>query len=390
MNLKNTDSSSRLLVPTGKDRSEPNNLDLIRISMAMLVVWSHSFALYFGSESSEPISRLTGSIFNSGNIGVDVFFIVSGFLITQSFQRSKSSADFLKKRIARIYPGYFVAVCICAFVIIPIYSTSQAYSPIVIARTLFQNLLLRNYFVDFSPFHHNPGAAINGSLWSIPYEFRCYLGVLGLGAFGFLKQNKRGWLLASFIGLLLMGAWLEISGMRPSGGLIGSMVGSPYLWSKLLPCFQAGMLVHQYRDKLRRSWWIMTGSFLALIAVPQLPVALAWKSAIVTIVFPPISTYAVFYFAFRKQVLDAARYGDFSYGTYLYAYPVQQMILAHFSTAMPFGLFVLSGATFSLAAGIASWYIVEQWFSRSFRKRKARESRPEGASSPSAVVALSS
>ena len=71
----------KLLVSNG-----PNNFDTIRIAMAMLVVWSHSFALYFGTEANEPLSVLTAGVVNAGNIAVNVFFIVSGFLNLKEFR----------------------------------------------------------------------------------------------------------------------------------------------------------------------------------------------------------------------------------------------------------------------------------------------------------------
>src|ERR1700732_1330773 len=103
-------------------RSGPNNFAAIRIVMALLVVWSHCFALYLGSEATEPISVILHGMTNAGRVAVQVFFVVSGFLITQSFERSSSSWAYLKKRVARIYPGYLVATAICAFLIIPAFS----------------------------------------------------------------------------------------------------------------------------------------------------------------------------------------------------------------------------------------------------------------------------
>jgi peptidoglycan/LPS O-acetylase OafA/YrhL len=356
--------------------------------MAMLVVWSHSFALYKGSESSEPISRLTSGMFNSGNLGVYVFFIVSGFLITQSFQRSRSYWSFLQKRIARIYPGYLTAVCVCAFIIVPIYSPATVYTPSEVIKTIGFNLMLRNYFFESGPFTRNPGSSLNGSLWSIPYEFWCYLGVLALGVFRLLKPSTRTFLLSSFVVTLLIHAWLEVSGRKPGGGMVGVIIGWPYLWFKMLPCFQAGMLVHQYREKLPRAWWLMAGGVLTLIAVSDLPIALNWKSAIVATILPPVVAYAVFYFAFKRQVIDAARYGDFSYGTYLYAFPIQQMIIAQFSTRMPFGVFVVIATILSLGAGIASWYLVEQWFSGASQKRRSKESEFRGKTTVLSTAAI--
>src|SRR6185295_19514916 len=98
-----------LLIPYGFALQRRNNFDAIRLAMALLVVWSHSFALYLGSEKTEPLSLLLNGAYNSGNIGVMVFFIISGFLVTQSFVTSKSLTRFMARRIRRIYPGYLVA-----------------------------------------------------------------------------------------------------------------------------------------------------------------------------------------------------------------------------------------------------------------------------------------
>ena len=74
----------RLLVPADEATLRRNNFDAIRLSMSLLVVWSHSFALWLGSESSEPVSLLMAGTYNSGNLGVLAFFAISGFLITLS------------------------------------------------------------------------------------------------------------------------------------------------------------------------------------------------------------------------------------------------------------------------------------------------------------------
>src|SRR5262245_27727188 len=111
-----------LLITRGQG-GRTNNFDAIRLAMALLVVWSHSFALYYGSEKNEPISLLLSGAYNAGNIGVMVFFIVSGFLIPQSFSRSGSLTNYLARRARRIYPGYLVATSLCAFAVIPLFST---------------------------------------------------------------------------------------------------------------------------------------------------------------------------------------------------------------------------------------------------------------------------
>jgi peptidoglycan/LPS O-acetylase OafA/YrhL len=340
--------------------------------MAMLVVWSHSFALYRGSEADEPLSLLTQGTMNSGNFAVLVFFMISGFLITQSFDRSRGYWSFLKKRIARIHPGFVVATSICAFVVIPLYSKDTVYTPLVVAKTIGLNLLLQGYFPDNSAFIHNPVHAVNGSLWSIPFEFWCYLGVLALGAAAFLKPRSRPLLLCAFIMLALVRSWLELTGRKPGGGMIGNIIGWPYTWFRVLPCFLAGILAYQYRDALPRSLAIALLGPLLTVASVNLPISIEWKSAFLAVIFPPALAYSLFYFAFKKQLLDAAKFGDFSYGTYLYAFPIQQMLRADLGTQLPFWLFIPLAMIFSLMAGVLSWYCVERWFqSTKPRQQKA-------------------
>jgi peptidoglycan/LPS O-acetylase OafA/YrhL len=80
------------------------------------------------------------------------------------------------------------------------------------------------------------------------------------------------------------------------------------------------------------------------------------------LVFPLTLAYSTFYFAFtdRIKLRYAAAKGDFSYGTYLFAYPIQQMLISPF--IFPFPLIVLLSIVLSLGAGFLSWHLVEKWF----------------------------
>lgn len=354
-------------------RQGENNFNAIRIAMALLVVWSHSFALYFGSERAEPISFLTSGVFNAGNLAVLVFFMVSGFLITQSFERSSSPWSYLKKRVARIHPGYLVAMGLCAFVLVPLYAGSR-YSLGSVGKTIVLNLLLQGYSANGAPFVHNPSHTLNGSLWSIPYEFWCYLGVLAIGVGGLLKANRRILLLTFTIILMLLHSWVEFSGKQPGWHLIGAIIGWPYEWFIVLPCFLAGSLTYLYRDLIpRRGAWVLFGVLL-LVGSSHLPVTMHDRAAINAILFPLVISYTTFYIAFSEHTWEGARYGDFSYGTYLYAFPIQQLLLAGLN--LPFADFVASSMALSLFAGILSWYGVERWFHQSARINSLSTSSP--------------
>jgi len=340
------------LVP--EDFGRHNHFNLIRMMMAILVIWSHSFALYYGTEAFEPISLLLNGTYNAGNIGVRVFFMVSGFLITYSFLRSGSFVDYLRKRIARIFPGFLVCVPICAFVIVPAFSTRVDLSANAISCTMFNMLHLTDCFPASNVFAGNPApGAVNGSLWSIRYEFWCYLGVAAAGLSTLLVRS-RAVLLAALFAVIAIKLGCDLTGKKPMLGIIGVIFGWPYLWLSVAPSFLVGMLVYLYRERIPRSPW------LAISLLVTLVVAAHVSPLLTDAVFPFVIAYVTFYVAFLEiRLPDAARYGDFSYGTYLYAFPIQQMLV---SAALPFFLYLGLAMVLSVGAGAASWFLVEKHF----------------------------
>ncbi|MBW8910430.1 MAG: acyltransferase [Sphingomonas sp.] len=329
--------------------------------MALLVVLSHSYALRFGSEAREPLSIATNGFYNSGNIGVWVFFIISGFLIARSYERSASTRAFMIKRVLRIYPGYLAATTICAFAITPLFAPDLAIGAGEIARTIGGNLLLANHFPLPAPFADNPSPAINGSLWSIKYEFLCYLGVLLLGILAL--PVRRLAVVLIYAAIVLIWCWLDLSGRKPGGSeLVRAAIGWPYLWFQILPNFLAGMIAYLYRDAIPRSTLLLGAGLFACFMAFHLggrgPIGIVTAHLLA----PPVLAYLALWFAFHPAIRlsAAARYGDFSYGTYLYAFVIQQMLIATLDLSFP--VFVLLSLVLALSAGITSWWLVERHF----------------------------
>src|SRR5499425_3624197 len=102
-----------------------NNFDALRLVAAASVVFSHSFLVSEGTQDHEWLIRLTGNQSILGLVGVFVFFAISGFLVTQSFEQTGHPLRFLAKRALRIFPGLFVALLLSALVLAPIVSTLQ-------------------------------------------------------------------------------------------------------------------------------------------------------------------------------------------------------------------------------------------------------------------------
>lgn len=329
--------------------------------MALLVVWSHSFAIYLGSEETEPLSLLMNSTYDAGKVAVLVFFVISGFLICHSFLNSESLAKYFQKRVLRIYPGYMVATIICAFVVVPLFSSRSLddFTGAELAKSIGSNLLLQGYFPPSDAFG---GTAINGSLWSIPYEFWCYIGLAGLGIAGILKS--RFTCLAITVAVMAIRVWLDLTGRHPGGGFVGAMIGYPYLWFVVLPCFMMGVCFYLYRDWIPRSRLFLMAAILFLILAPNLPIERLHAQILTNLILPPTISYATFYLAFNEslRLQDAASWGDFSYGTYLYAFPIQKMLWAAFGTVIAFPVYVVINLTLAVSAGVLSWYLVEKWF----------------------------
>lgn len=365
--------------------SRRNNIDAIRLILALLVLFSHSFPAATNQEEDEPLILATIRQMTLGGLAVNWFFVLSGYLISQSWERSRTTWSFFIKRVARIYPGYLVAIAFCLWVVVPIGSPDgwQVFSFAAIKANIRRVMMLRGLenipptFVDV-PMPNT----VNASLWTISYEFWCYMLVLGFGA---LLLLRRRWLLLA----LLLGSvaldFLVVSrdspklyDLSPRWRPFVVVFGQPRFWTRLLPCFLAGMVGYQFRTVLlppRRLWATLCLVVLAISA--RFP---DWF----TVTLPLFGSYLLLYLAFTQDFRwhGAARYGDFSYGIYLYAFPIQQLIMFRIGHPVsPYLLFALALVP-TVLAGVMSWHLVERRFlqraHRSDQPALAAAAAPEG------------
>jgi len=190
----------RVFVPSYGDRrsrleSGANNLNAIRLVLAALVMYSHSFALSYGSEDSDPLKRLTKGQETFGTISVNLFFLISGILITASWFRSKSMNDFLFRRVLRIYPGFVMALSFSAlltWIMCPASLQHFRNFPGWARDFLSDAALLQMRSLAWpGTFAQNPwSGTANASLWTISHEFECYLLVAAIGLSAFLDGGR--------------------------------------------------------------------------------------------------------------------------------------------------------------------------------------------------------
>lgn len=358
--------SSRFEFFIDRTESRQNNFDALRLLLALLVIFSHSYPL-LGKDNQELFGRLTRQT-DGGQIAVDWFFVISGFLITASWQHSRSVWDYAARRCRRIYPGFVIALCVCAFVVGPIGADDAAnyFHQHDIFAFIYRPLLFRQVISVQNVFSHQaqPGN-LNGSLWTIRFELFCYVIVAIVGCCNLFRRR-----------ILLMGAFLASLAVYRfwHGRLI-----IPYFdylddLPRFVTFFLAGAVFYLYRDRIPYSRWIAAVSVLGILMS-------CWHGF--SFLFPLFGTYLLFYLAFNHSIrcYGAAKYGDFSYGTYLYAFPIQQMIVMKFGSVLgPLTLFLVA-APATLAVAVLSWHLVENPFLRRTRTKVRLET-----GQPSSVV----
>lgn len=330
-------------------RSE-NRFDVLRLLAAWLVLYSHAFALA-GRVDDEPFRHLTG--FLAGEVGVSVFFVLSGYLVVQSLERSPSGWNFLWRRALRIYPALWMVVFLCVAVLGPWVSQLDAGTYWSSTTTYVYLLNTSAYWIQNAlpgVFERNPWpVAVNGSLWSLTYETACYVLLALVGWFPGALRMKVALVLA-----LLMAWWLGFSLFDAEAGetvLFGVSPGM--LFVKLGSVFFLGAALGLQRELFRPSVWQGVALVLCalLLSGPARPLlfqlGVAWLALAL---------------ALQARWLPAipSKMGDWSYGLYLYGFPVQQT-LAHFGVHER-GMVVYIASSTAITATLAamSWYCVEK------------------------------
>lgn len=322
--------------------SRENNFDLLRFIAATLVILSHSYPLSLGSNSSEIFIRITRGQETFGGLGVAIFFIISGFLITYSYERCSNLYQYFRNRILRIFPALLFVLFISALIMGPLLTSLDLWSYFKNGNTLgyLESFMLINMHYNLpGVFEHNPYPnAVNGSLWTLWYEFFFYILVAVMGQ---LKLLKKPVLIVIFLVTLLLS--FEVSQLYAG-----------YQYIKLFTYFSAGMLIYGFRNEIR-----FKPLYLLLSCVALVYLSMKGQYQIAFVFF---GTYIIFYLGMgiKKLLRRFQEVGDFSYGMYIYAFPIQQIVTFFFSKHIsPLYNFIFSlPLTFGIS--MLSWFFIEK------------------------------
>ena len=320
-----------------------NNFQLIRLFAASFVVLFHSFALT-GRWTQEPLWQVMPET-NFGALGVKIFFIVSGFLVTQSWLARRSVAPFVAARVLRIYPA-LVAATLLTIVLAGLSSTLPWPQFLSDPQTVdYAWRVALGWEVVYrlpgafpaNPFPHD----VNGSLWTLPIELRLYMGVLAAGLLGVLA--RRGAALALLALLVAAFAWRpEWFPLAPNDKAV----------RELALLFALGSLAYAWRASIP----------ISLSAAAAATALVAWNPAGIMrgTLFAPLLAYIVLVLAYHPRLQWHAfnRVGDYSYGLYVYSFPLQQTLMQRFPSLEPAGLFACS-LPLALAVAALSWHALE-------------------------------
>lgn len=341
----------------GSSNRENNNFGFLRLLFATLVILAHSPEMIDGNRSREILTRIFGTL-SFGEFAVDGFFLISGYLITYSFLQSRSSYEYLTKRVLRIYPGYAVAYVFSLLVGVLAGGRMAGSNAFHVVKYIVRqplHVILLHIPSLHGAFKGLPYPSLNLPMWTVSYEFRCYLVVMLLGAFGLLR-NRRIYLgvTIAFLGLLVS------QKVFPSPhGWIESIAGATQEDIRFLAVFCCGGAFCLFRD------WISYTKTAAVVAIAIL-LPLMFVHRFAETALATFGGYLLFWFAFHaksKLLSGIGKRIDLSYGLYLYAWPVQSLLIWRWRHISPWLLFGLTVVTAGSLAYV-SWTLVERPFLR--------------------------
>jgi peptidoglycan/LPS O-acetylase OafA/YrhL len=328
-----------------------NAIGFLRLFFAAVVVWSHGYRT--GGLGFDFIVPYSHAMFTAGLLAVGGFFVLSGFLITRSYETSDNAGRFLWHRFLRIFPGFWACLIVTALIFGPIayaheFGTTIGY---LFGRDapwdyIFGNALLvvrhdtiGTLTADL-PFSMN----INASLWTLQWEFMCYVAVGVLGVTAILSRKPVVIILLAATFLVLLAG--SMYAFHARGLTVFSRLVS------LMAFFSIGSSAYIFRSWIPMRWWLALIAGVAIVA--------ALPTVVAGLVVPPCLAYLALYAAMNLPIRSFDRRVDLSYGLYVYAFPLQQLLTIYGFNRLGFPAYFTAAISTALAFATFSWFLVEK------------------------------
>lgn len=332
-------------------QSDRNSFNLVRLAAAASVIVSHLFILRYGPGTPEPLSSSTP--FTLGQHAVNVFFVLSGLLLSRSLDRHPGLRRFAVARLLRIVPALFVYGLAFALIAGPLLTTAAltVYFADITTWTYPATVLARFQQAPSPPglFGDLPYAsAVNEPLWTLKYEIAAYAGLGAAQAMGLRKST-------AFLMISLVVTAIMMVALQPGSlALVGAVDKLwPFHLSRYGLCFLLGVMAHRGRDVLPVTPWLLPTSFSAAIAFAGTSL-----SAVTCIIFTAHVAVVAGAMDFGA-VTRWTQHNDISYGTYIYGWPVQQALLT-LAPGISLPVFALLSFVCVLPLAIFSWSAIER------------------------------
>ena len=330
--------------------SRSNNFRIVRHLAAAAVIVAHSFGLL--TPASVPVGLLGQITGPMAALAVDVFFIASGFLVARSLLLRGELADFAVSRILRIYPALIVLAFLTAFVLGPIvtalplreyFSIKAVYSFAILDSIM----IIPHYFRYqlpgvFTMLDSRFGDTVNGSLWTLPWELWMYCSLAVLFKLRALNKLPLAILLA-IVSLLFAAI--------PEGWT--AHVSEAEIAVRFVAFFYSGVALFVFRSYVPLTPRVLLVTTVAL--------ALSWWLFGRPVLLPQWLGYIVLYGVYHPRLVIRrwSEGADYSYGLYIYAYPVQQTLIWATEMKSPL-LHIAASLVITLGFAMLSWHFIEE------------------------------
>ena len=330
--------------------SRSNALNFVRLVLASLVIFGHAADLS-GVELPTPLALMLSEV------PVDGFFAISGYLIARSWQRNPQWRAFLQHRILRIGPGYLVCLLVTGIVIAPVATllAGRSLDGYWSASDGPLAYFLRNITLWIGQFQISGGPTgvpvplnWDASLWTLGWEFLCYLGLGFIGALGVLTVRRAAlpWLFAAIWFINLFGSYADVTGR------FTAITAKIEPMDRFALMFVAGTLLFAFQDR------VPMRADVAVVSGCLVVVGIFFTRDYRLLGALPLA-YLMLWLGASLPVRLGMR-NDISYGIYIYGFPVQQALVLWGIAAIGWIGFAVLGLVATIPIAALSWWLIER------------------------------